>query len=123
MSSSDRLRKILAAALFIQAWLMWLMLIDKIFRLGFSGSVGFVEMILYVYPLVLVSGTMAPSRMPRLPLKKALVYWAVISMIMAGLCMYEGAALGFGFPRVLWSYVYLLPACLCLYYAARLKKW
>jgi hypothetical protein len=84
--------------------------------------VSILEFPLASYPFVLVSGVLTPSGLPHLRLKKALVFWAILSLIMAGFCMYEGAALGYGLPRVLWSYVYIVPACFCLYYAARLRK-
>lgn len=98
------------------------MLIDQSFRLGFSGIVGILEFPLASFPFVLVPGVLTPSGSPHLLLKNALVFWTILSLILAGLFMYEGAALDYGLPRVLWSYVYLVPTCFCLYYATRLRK-
>lgn len=74
MSSTDRLRKVLVAVLVIQICLLSSMLIDQLFRLGFSGIVGILEFPLTSFPFVLVPGVLTLSGSPHLPLKKALVF-------------------------------------------------
>ena len=89
---------------------------------SFIGVVGVAEILLFGFPFALGPAVFEQNRSSGLPLKKGLVTWSFISLILAGLCIVEGA-LGYGVIRALWSYVYILPARACLYLAAKLRKW
>lgn len=95
-----------------------LIFFDQFVGLGFSVLFGIVEILLAVFPSFLANSLVSSEKST----KRLIVIWSIISMIAAGICMYEGTVLGYGILRTWWSFVYIIPACVGLYYAGRLKK-
>lgn len=122
-SRSISLRTKLAAVFLFQAMFMVFILFDQTTMGGFSGPFGIVE-VCFIGIAWLVSSAVSDTQpSPRISLKKILVFWAIVSLIVASLCIFEGAALDYGPLRAFWSFVYIIPACLSMYQAGKLRKW